>query len=73
MAEKLIDVAKDSGADYVKFQTYKTELLLTKDAEKANYQKLSTGDNQSQYDMLKKLELSPKDHRHLIDYCNNQI
>tara|TARA_Y100001980_G_C14545164_1_gene324597 strand:- start:448 stop:1476 length:1029 start_codon:yes stop_codon:yes gene_type:complete len=72
MAEKLIDVAKDSGADYVKFQTYKTELLLTKDAEKANYQKLSTGDNQSQYDMLKKLELSPKDHRHLIDYCNEK-
>lgn len=70
LAKKLIDAAADAGVDYVKFQTFKTENLVSKSAVKAEYQKknLSDKDN-SQYAMLKKLELSHEQHRELIDYC----
>ena len=51
----LVDVAHDAGADAVKFQTWKTELLVTMDAAKANYQETNTGSDESQYEMLKKL------------------
>ncbi len=69
IARKLVEKAKDSGANCVKFQTYKTERVITKDAPKANYQKLTTSPNESQFDMLKKIELSKKMHYDLIDYC----
>ena len=69
LARKLVEKAKDSGANCVKFQTYKTERVITKDAPKANYQKLTTSPNESQFDMLKKIELSKKMHYDLIDYC----
>uniref|UniRef100_B0TXD2 General stress protein 14 (GSP14) n=1 Tax=Francisella philomiragia subsp. philomiragia (strain ATCC 25017 / CCUG 19701 / FSC 153 / O\ len=54
LAKKMIDVAVESGADAVKFQTFKTENLVSKKAEKAEYQKNNTESNESQYDMIKK-------------------
>ncbi len=57
-AIELIKVAADAGADYVKFQTFKTELNISKSAKKADYQEKNTGNSESQYEMVKKLELS---------------
>jgi N,N'-diacetyllegionaminate synthase len=57
LAKKLIDVAADAGVDYVKFQTFKADKIVTQSAEKAQYQKNATGATESQYEMLKKLEL----------------
>ncbi|MFD2514243.1 N-acetylneuraminate synthase [Pontibacter locisalis] len=69
-AKRLIDAAKDAGADYVKFQTFKTELSVSRNAKKAEYQILNSGDNvESQFEMLKKLELSEEAHHELISYC----
>lgn len=67
-AKELINQAKKSGADCIKFQTYKTENLITKKAPKANYQLKSTNKNESQFDMLKKLELSYDNFEHLYNY-----
>ncbi len=67
-AKKLIDVAAEAGVDYVKFQTFKTENIVTKSATKASYQVENTKNNLSQYEMLKKLELSEAEHRELIAY-----
>ena len=73
LAKKLIDIAANSGADYVKFQSFKAAKLASKDSKKANYQMLNSNSNDnSQYQMLKKLELSQKDHLILIDYCNQK-
>lgn len=72
LAKKLVDVAADAGADYVKFQSFNTDALLLESAEKAGYQKKITGDGESQYDMLKKLELSETDHYELIGYCEGK-
>jgi len=70
VAKRLIDVASGAGVDYVKFQTFKADKLVTKDAKKANYQSVNTNDeDDSQYGMLKKLELSHQDHIDLIAYC----
>jgi len=70
IAKKLIHAAADAGADYVKFQTFKSELLVTKTAEKASYQKENLKDKgQSQLEMLKKLELSEAVHLELIEEC----
>ena len=68
IAKKLIDAAVASGADAVKFQTFKAENLATKYAKKANYQKNLTNQKESQFDMLKKLELSKEMHIELINY-----
>jgi N,N'-diacetyllegionaminate synthase len=68
-AFKLVDAAKKAGADYVKFQSFKTEKLVSKFAQKAEYQKSTTDKNESQFDMIKKLELSDNDHDQLIEYC----
>lgn len=65
IAKKLISVAKKTGADAVKFQTFKAEEIVTRSAEKAGYQKEMTSFNESQYDMLKRLELSEKDFEEL--------
>ena len=71
LAKQLVDKAVDAGADYIKFQTFKTEKLVTKSAKQAEYQQRNIGSQEdSQFLMLKKLELSPEDHRILIDYCN---
>jgi len=71
-AKRLIDAAAYAGADYVKFQTFKAAKLVTKSANKADYQNNNTGDGDSQYEMLKKLELSEDVHQELIDYCNSK-
>ena len=62
IAKQLIDVAADAGVDYIKFQTFRTEKLVSKTAPKADYQIQNTGNDNSQYDMLKRLELSENDH-----------
>ncbi|WP_428741972.1 N-acetylneuraminate synthase [Tenacibaculum sp.] len=72
LAEKLIDVAAEAGVDYVKFQTFKASKLVTKKAKRAEYQDVNTKNNDSQFEMLKKLELSQEDHLHLIEYCKNK-
>jgi len=72
-AFQMIDVAVDSGADAVKFQTFKTEKLVTHDAPLAMYQKKSLSNiKSSQYSMLKELELSHQDHYKLVDYCKEK-
>lgn len=68
-AKKLIEKAKDSGADAVKFQTFKAEQVMSKFAEKAEYQKENTGSEETQLDMVKKLELSFDEFNMLRDYC----
>lgn len=72
LAKKLIDVAAEAGADAVKFQTFKAEKLVSKKAQKAEYQKQTTDAAESQYDMIKKLELDEPAHRELIRYCGEK-
>lgn len=74
LAKKLIDVAAAAGVDYVKFQTFKAEKLVSPDAKQAEYQKrnLKSKSNSSQYEMLKKLELSENAHFELIKYCKKK-
>ena len=72
IARKLIDAAKEAGADAVKFQTFKTEKLVTQKASKAEYQKQTTAEQESQFDMIKRLELSERDHVELISYCKEK-
>jgi N,N'-diacetyllegionaminate synthase len=73
LAKKLIDVAVDAGVDAVKFQTFKAENLVSKDAKKATYQKENMQDSDdSQFNMLKKLELDIDTHKELISYCNSK-
>lgn len=69
LALKLCDAAKDAGVDAVKFQTWKTENIVTKSAAKATYQKENTGGGQSQFDMLKELELSYTQFDTINEYC----
>ncbi len=71
MAKQLIDAAAIAGVDYVKFQTFKAEKLVTKDAKQAEYQQRNAADD-SQYAMLKKLELTPRQHEELIAYCKEK-
>lgn len=71
LAKKLIDAAVKAGADAVKFQTFKAENIVTPTAEKAEYQKMTTGTSESQYEMIKKLELSDADFWDLSEYAKN--
>ena len=69
IAKRLVDEAADAGVDIVKFQTFKAEKLVSKSAKQAEYQQRNMGKAaDSQYSMLKKLELSPLQHEELIDY-----
>ena len=70
LAYKLIDAAKECGVDCIKFQTFKTENLVTKTAKKADYQVENTKNNDSQFAILKKLELSYDDFKSLKEYCD---
>jgi N,N'-diacetyllegionaminate synthase len=70
LAKKLVDVAHEAGADYVKFQLFKTESVISKFAKKADYQKETTNPTESQLEMVKKLELSQQEHLDLLAYCN---
>lgn len=69
-AKEMISVAFKAGADAVKFQTFRSEKVISKYAPKAEYQKVTTGINESQLDMAKKLELQTTDFEKLADYCN---
>ena len=69
IAKKLIDVAAESGADAVKFQTFKASNLVSKTAQKAEYQKQTTDINETQFEMIKKLELNVDAHKELMAYC----
>ena len=72
LALKLIDAAVDAGADAVKFQTFKAEALVTKSASKAIYQQQTTGVDETQFNMLKQLELSYDAHQKLSAYCKKK-
>lgn len=69
MAKQLIDVAAEDGADAVKFQTFKAEKVISRHAPKAEYQKRTTAETESQLEMVKKLELDEQAHRVLIEHC----
>ena len=73
LAKKLIDIASLAGANAVKFQTFKADKIVSKDTKKADYQSknIDDGDN-SQYNMLKKLELDIDTHHKLIEYCKTK-
>jgi len=71
-ALKLIDKAVEAGVDIVKFQTFKAENIATNKAAKAEYQLSTTNKSESQFEMLKKLELSEHDHDYLIEYCEQK-
>lgn len=71
LAKKLVEKAKEAGVNYIKFQTFKASKLVTKAAKQAEYQQKNIGkEGDSQYQMLKKLELSPEEHEVLVDYCH---
>lgn len=72
LAFQLVDKAVEIGADCVKFQTFKTENIVTKTSPKANYQMLVTDKAESQFDMLKKLELQKEDFKKIKDYCKTK-
>lgn len=69
-AFKLCDAAKEAGADVVKFQTWKTEDIITNNVAQASYQKENVGKEETQFDMLKKLELSSQDFIKIKEYCD---
>ena len=70
LALKLCDAAKEAGADVVKFQTWKTEKIITRTVSQADYQTENTGKTESQFDMLKRLELSYDDFRKIKAHCD---
>jgi N-acetylneuraminate synthase/N,N'-diacetyllegionaminate synthase len=72
LAKRLVDVAVQAGADAVKFQTFKAEDVVTKTAEKAEYQKKTTGPGESQFVMIKKLELKEKAFTELFDWAHRK-
>ena len=72
LARTLIDVAVDAGADAVKFQTFHADLLAVADAPKAAYQLQTTGDSESQVEMLRRLQLPAEAHRELQSYCEER-
>ena len=72
MAFDLVDAAVQAGADAVKFQTFKAENLVTKNAPKASYQKQTTDGDESQFSLLKRLELAHEMHHELVGYCQDR-
>jgi N-acetylneuraminate synthase len=72
LAKQLVDVAADAGADAVKFQTFRAAALVTGTAEKAAYQKATSDGGESQYEMLKRLELDENAHHLLIAHCREK-
>lgn len=71
LAFSLVDAAHKAGADIVKFQTFKAKNLVTEDAQQAEYQITNSGQKESQFSMLKRLELSYESHHKLVKYCND--
>ena len=72
MAQELIEAAADVGANIVKFQTFTADAIVSKEAEKAEYQKETTSTKESQYEMIKKLELDKEAHLELMAYCKQK-
>ena len=73
LAKELVDAAAEAKADYVKFQTFKADKIVSKDAVKADYHSKNISDNDnSQYGMLKKLEMPDEWHFELIEYANSK-
>ena len=72
LAHKLIDVAAEAGADWVKFQTFSADRLATKKAKKADYQEQTTDAGESQFDMIRKLEMTRDMHEALIEHCKSR-
>jgi N,N'-diacetyllegionaminate synthase len=72
LAKQLIDVAAKAGADYVKFQTFSSDRMVSKSAPKAEYQQQVTDASETQYEMLKRLELSNEMHLNLIKHCEGK-
>ena len=72
LAKKLIDIASNAGANAVKFQTFKAKNLVSKNTQKAEYQKETTDKKESQFNMLKKLELDTKAHNELMEYSKER-
>ena len=72
LAKQLVDKAVWAGADCIKFQTFNSKNLVSKFAQKAEYQKKTTDSNESQLDMLRKLELSHEQFSELKDYCQKK-
>lgn len=73
LAKKLIDAAVNAGVDFVKFQTFNSESLVSKSAKKASYQIENTKDiSESQLQMLKKLELTREQHYEIVSYCKEK-
>lgn len=72
IAMEMIDVAASAGADYIKFQTFNADYLAVPSASKAAYQAKTSGADETQYDMLKRLELKPEMHRILRDHCEKR-
>lgn len=69
LAKELVDVAAESGADAVKFQTFKADQMVSVSAQKADYQLKTTAADESQYSMIKRLELDQSSHQQLIEHC----
>ena len=72
LAKQLVEVAAEAGADYVKFQTFSADRIVTRSANKAEYQQRTTSTSETQYEMLKKLELSVEMHLELIRHCEQR-
>ncbi len=72
IAKKLIDVAKQAGADAIKFQTFKAKSFISKNAKKSQYQKRFMPKGKSLYEILRRLELGPREHRDLITYAKKK-
>lgn len=72
LAYKMVDEAKKAGADCIKFQTFKTEKIIYKEAKKAEYQKKNTDNKETQYEMVKKLELTYDEFEKLKKYCEEK-
>ena len=69
LALRLVDAARASGADAVKFQTFKADRLATRSAHKAAYQERTTAESETQFEMLERLELDAAAHRRIIEHC----
>lgn len=72
MAKRLVDVAADAGADIVKFQTFSADRLATHQTKKADYQRLNSDAAETQYQMLRRLELSKSMHHEIIEHCTKR-
>ena len=72
LAKKLVDIAVEAGVDAVKFQTFKAESMISKFAEKAEYQRKAIGKSKTQLEIVKALELDDNAHEELMDYCKGK-